>query len=389
MSTGFPYEPGSREPGLEHLVKALTADGHPHELKGRDAAVAAFRAARRPPRRAGLSARLGLPARLGAVAAALVAAFAGVTAAAYAQALPAPVQHIAYSVLAPFGVPNSKPSPPATQPQPTPAPTSASPSTTSHGTPSPSAAAPSCPCAAQTSRPAARGSILTIAASRAQLPANGFDLFSGKLTDLGHPEAGVRLRLLEQVAGAAGWQQAGSGMTGGHGGIRVRVPHLTQNATFRLAGPDGVASPAITVTVIPRVLLWRGSAPRGTDRLLAEARFGDAGDAVVLQELSGGTWEAVASGTLNPAHRASFDLPAAKAAGQYYRVLLRATGVHGASVSAPVREPRVRAAIGASAIVPQPTVPAPVLPDPGKRGGGTGHRVTAGPVAPSPMAETV
>ncbi len=389
MSTGFPYEPGSREPGLEHLVKALTADGHPHELKGRDAAVAAFRAARRPPRRAGLSARLGLPARLGAVAAALVAAFAGVTAAAYAQALPAPVQHIAYSVLAPFGVHDSKPSPPASRPTPTPAPSSAPPRAVHHGTPSPSAAASSCPCAAQASRPAASGSILTIAASRAQLPANGFDLFSGKLTDLGRPKAGVRLRLLERAAGAAGWQQAGSGVTGGHGRIRIGVAHLTQNATFRLSGPDGVASPPITVTVIPRVLLSRGSAPRGTDRLVTTARFGDAGDVVVLQELSGGAWDAVARGTLNAAHRASFDLPAATAAGHYYRVLLEATSSHGASVSAPVREPRIRAAIGASAIVPYPTVPAPVLPDPGKRHSAKGHSVTAGPVAPSPMAETV
>ena len=106
-----PAEHGSREPGLDHLIRALTADGFPHELAGRDAALAAFRAASRekhrrprfaPPR------GLRMPTRLSTVAAALVAGITGVTAAAYAQALPAPVQHIAYSVLAPFGVPNSQ-----------------------------------------------------------------------------------------------------------------------------------------------------------------------------------------------------------------------------------------------------------------------------------------
>ena len=34
-----------REPGIDQLISALTADGRPDELAGRDAALAAFRAA--------------------------------------------------------------------------------------------------------------------------------------------------------------------------------------------------------------------------------------------------------------------------------------------------------------------------------------------------------
>ncbi len=378
MSTGFPDEPGSREPGLDHLIKALTADGYPHELAGRDAALTAFRAARRRPRWAGVSVRrsrpvrlsmaaqLGVSARLAAVAAALIAALAGVTAAAYAKALPAPVQHIAYSVFANLGVPDNQPSAPAPaqsqRPTPPRGPVSTKASGTNHGTaPSPSASG-TCPCPSRTSHPVVSGSVLTIAAARAELPANGHDAFSGKLTYHGHPEAGVRLLLLERAAGAAGWHAAGTGVTGKYGRIRIGVPNLTENATFRLSGQDGVASPEISVTVIPRVLLWRDGAKAGTDRLITGARFGDPGDAVVLQELSGSAWQDVATGELNASHRASFDVPAASAAGQYFRVVLRGTAAHGASVSNRVLEPRIRAAIGARAIMSHRAEPGPVTP---------------------------
>ena len=51
-----------------------------------------------------------LPARLAVSAAAIIAVLGGFTAAA-AQALPAPVQQLAYNVLAPLGVPVSQPAP--------------------------------------------------------------------------------------------------------------------------------------------------------------------------------------------------------------------------------------------------------------------------------------
>ena len=384
MSTGIPHDPGSREPGLDLLIRALTADAHPHETAGRDAALAAFRAARGQQRR---RAHLTLPhfsphysARLGAVAAVLIAAFAGVTAAAYAKALPAPMQQIAYSLFAPLGVPDSQPVPGG---QPSLAPGSASGQPTPHSqnstspAASPSAAA-SCPCPARTARPAAKGSALALSAARVQLPANGWDLFTGKLTYKGRPEAGVRIRLLEQVAGGTGWRQVGNGVTGSRGRVKISVPHVTRNATFELAGRNGVGSATVSVTVIPRVLLWRVPAQPGTYRLVTAAHFGDPGDLATLQKLSGGSWQDVTSQPLGAAHRASFDLPSAKSGGHYYRVLLQATGMHGASVSGSVFEPRAKTAIGARVIDPHPHVP-PVGPGHGKR-----HRGVPGPVIPGP-----
>ena len=127
-------EPGSFEPGVDHLITALTARAHPHEFTGRDAALAAFREASRPqarsarmwppalparlrrsagPRR---SVRILLPVRLAVAAASVVAVLAGLTAAAAAQALPAPVQQIAYQVLAPLGVPLTQPKHPHPHP---------------------------------------------------------------------------------------------------------------------------------------------------------------------------------------------------------------------------------------------------------------------------------
>jgi hypothetical protein len=375
VSTGLSNEPGSREPGLDQLIRALTVEGHPRELAGRDAALIAFRAAQaRPPKRA----RLPLPhfsARLSAVAAALVVAFAGLTAAAYAQALPAPMQQIAYNLFAPLGVPSSH-SAPGGSPNPVPGSASGGPSANGNAPTSPSAsssASASCPCPAKTTRPAIKGSALALSAARQQLPANGWDVFTGKLTYHGRAEAGVRIRLLEQVAGGTGWRQVGNGVTGGRGGVRINVPHVTRNATFRLASRNGVGSATVTVTVIPRVLLWRAPAQPGTDKLVVAAHFGDPGDVVTLEELSSGTWQSVTTRTLDSTHQASFARSAAQAGGHYYRVLLQATGTHGASVSQSVFVPRAKAAIGARAIEPHPGVP----------GHGKRRRGVPGPVGPT------
>jgi hypothetical protein len=383
VSTGIPVEPGSREPGLDQLIRALTADGDPHELAGRDAALAAFRTAHsQPRRRPGLTFLPGGTARLSAVAAALVAAFAGLTAAAYAKALPAPMQHIAHSMLSGVGVPDSQPAPAKNHLAPTPGGAShpgagAGASASPHATPSPTG---SCPCPTPTTHHVLKGSALTVTTARLQLPANGWDQVSGRLTYHGHPEAGVRIRLLEQRAGSGGWVLAGSGVTGGHGWVRVGVPHVTRNVTFRLAGANGVRSASVSVTVIPHASLWRAApAEAGTFRLVAQSRFGDPGDTVVLQERSGGSWQDVATATLGPDHRASFDLPASQS-GHSYRAQLQATSAHGASLSAPVFVPHIKA-IGAKVVDPYPTMPHPGVP--GHRGGHH-HRVT-GPVTPGPV----
>ena len=381
MSTGFRNEPGSREPGLDQLIRALTADGYPQELAGRETALAAFRAARSQPRRnvVRLTVRPTGSARLGAVAVAVVATLAGLTVAAYAQALPAPMQHIAYSVFSSLGVPDSQPAAPAhshASPRSAHAPATAR----RHGKPSRSTKA-RCPCPARTSRPAVKGSTLTLAAARTQFPANGWDAFTGRLAHNGHPEHGVRLVLLEQTAGVSGWQRAGSGVTGPRGGIRVGVPHLTQNASFELASPDGeVVSPQISVTVIPHISFWRASAQTGINRLVAQARFGDIGDVVVLEELTDGAWQNVASQPLDAAHRASFDLPPGQAAGHYYRAVLQATGTHSASVSVPVHEPPVKTLTGTHVTSTPPTVRPADIPDHHGRHHGARGPIPTGPV---------
>jgi hypothetical protein len=124
VSTARGDESGAYEPGLEHLIGALTASGHPDELAGRDAARAAFCAASQQPTaaRSGWAwpastwsawrrrpIRLALPARLAVAFAVVAAVVGGFTAAATAQVLPAPVQRIADNVLAPLGVPVSRP----------------------------------------------------------------------------------------------------------------------------------------------------------------------------------------------------------------------------------------------------------------------------------------
>jgi hypothetical protein len=360
-----PGEPGFREPGLDHLIKALTADGYPRELAGRDAALAAFRTVSRQPRRRSRfsfslswSRPLTTSARLSAVTAALVAAIGGFTAAAYAQVLPAPVQHIAYSVLAPIGVPDSPSSASPVRSGAHPRSAPGAPARHVHGAASPPA---SCPCPARTSSRAIAGSALVLSVARAQLPADGTGVFSGKLTYHGHPEPGVQVRLLEQAATAPGWRVVATRVTGRYGGVRFRVPYLTQNAAFLVTVPDRMSSAQVTVTVIPRVLL---SIVPGhvTDRLVASARFGDPGDVVVLQELSGGAWRNVATQTLGAGHRAIFKVPASASPGPYYRTVLAATGAHGPGVSGLVRRPRTLGT-GAKAVVPtpQPTLAASSL----------------------------
>jgi hypothetical protein len=355
-----PIEPGSLEPGLDHLIRALTADGYPHELAGRDAALTAFRAAygqrRRQPR---FAQWLSGSRRLTTVAAALVAGVAGLTAAAYAQALPSPVQHIAYSVLSPFGVPDDQPSTSPARSGPAPGSAPGSAASGGHGTASPSA---SCPCPTATSSQAAAGSVLVINVGRTRLPAGGSDAIAGKITSHGQPESGVGVRLLEQPAGSPGWQLVASGVTGGHGKVRFGLVRLTQNAAFRLATPGGSGSAPVSVTVIPRVLLVLvpGAA---TDRFVASARFGDPGDTVVLQVSSGGTWQDVATETLGAMHHAIFVVPPG-AVGTNYRAVLRATSAHGRGISAPVRQTRAHSRIGAKVIVSGTTQPSPTATPP-------------------------
>jgi hypothetical protein len=234
------------KPDLDRLVTALTADGRPDELTGREAAAAAFRAAGErdaadgPTRRQRVSVRRPgstLPQRLAAVGAVVVVA-AGVAAAAYAQALPGPAQDLAHTVFAPLGVPASQPSQPGH-----PAAVTIATSGGKSGRASP---------AGKAKTPSPRpgdGYLITVGASRARVPAGETVAFTGRVTDYGRAAAGVRVRLFERRAGSVQFALVATGVTGPLGGFRLSSPPLAKTAIFRVVGPDAAHSAAVRVAV--------------------------------------------------------------------------------------------------------------------------------------------
>jgi hypothetical protein len=320
-----------RDPALDGLFRALTADGTADEMAGRTAALEMFRTnAGRPPRRR--PHRLRLAVSVSAAAAALV--LTGGIASAYAAALPAPVQHIAYRMLGRIGVPDTRrPEPSASRPAPG-----------ASAAPAPSASATGgCPCPA-TGRPGAGSApSLSLVAARTQVPAGGPDVLSGRLTvpgptGDGRPEGDVRVRLLERVAGHPGGRVAGSAVTNANGAVTLTVAHLDSNAWFRLTARGGVVSAPVLITVIPPVSLHLAPGPKpGMDTLTARAASAGTGDAVVLQERAGGVWYAVGRRALGSGHLASFSVLVPASGQVAYRVVLPRTAEHGRSVSTPVR----------------------------------------------------
>jgi len=345
-----------REPGLDRLIMALTTDGHPAELAGRDAALAAFRAASQSPRRAARRSPFGrMPARLAAVVAAGTAALAGVTAAAYAQALPAPVQQIAHTILAPLGVPNSQPQPAATR-----HPQHSASATGQAGTPGSTPQGAGCPCpataSASPSSTAAAHLTLTLSAARVRVPANAVDVFTGRVTKHGNAAAGIRVLLLERPAGSTTWRLAASGKTGPRGGFRLLSPRLTTTSAFRVSGPGGSHSTRVRVTVgMPvRVKLVPGKV---NDHLIVLAHAARPGDTVVLEKLVAGSWTKVASKRLGAAYQASFPVAAKTAAAHSYRGVVLIAGFR--VPSAAVWVPRAKHTTGATIIGGPSTSPSP------------------------------
>jgi hypothetical protein len=328
------------DPALNGLIRALTADGTAAELAARPAALAMFRDSRRPRHRR-------FAVSMGTAAAAVV--LAGGISAAYAAALPAPVQHIAYGMLGSIGVPDTHrvmPSPgsssglhglAATSPPASSARGSAPPRSSAPASSAP--ASPGCPCPA--SQPEAGvASTLVLTTAQAQIPADGDAVLSGRLAAGSRPEAGVRVRLYERPAGTSDWWEAASGVTDGSGDVTLTVPGLISNAAFRLAGPKGAVSAPVAITVIPQVFLdvTPGLLP-GRDRLTVLAPFADPGDVVVLQERSGGVWHRVAAHGLGLDDRTFFSVLIPAAGDAEYRVVLPRTIAHGRSVSSPVPIP--------------------------------------------------
>jgi hypothetical protein len=233
-----------RKPDLDQLVTALTADGRREELAGRDAALAAFRAAGQrdaadaaAARRQGARFRWPLVprARLAAAGAALVVA-AGV-AAAYAQALPSPVQQFAHTVLAPLGVQGSQ-QPGDQSPGTAPATGSTGITIASTGGKGKKAS----PSASDAYR-------VTVAVSRTRVPPGGRVAFTGQLTDHGQVAPRARVRLYERLAGSTQFTLVATELTGPRGGYKLTSAPMTATAIFRVVGPDSAHSVAVRVTV--------------------------------------------------------------------------------------------------------------------------------------------
>jgi hypothetical protein len=369
----------SSEPGLDVLLSVLAAEPTPDELAGESAALAMFRSSRstaaavpgppapepsasgpRPPgphasrphapgRRASSPRELSRPPSgwrsrpaWRFAAAVTLAAAAGFAVAAYTEALPAPLQHVAYGALGFAGVPDSHHSGPATTSSgqtgpgrahggshaPGGAPSSAP------GSPQPGASA-----SASGPPPAAGPEVLSVTTSSSRIVAGGSETFTGQLTHQGHAVAGARLSLQERAAGQPSWRPVGSATTDADGKAVVTVAHLTRNAGFRLAGPGRELSQPVLVIVVPPVSASVTVSPAGkSDVLTASSPLASPGNAVVLQIWTGVRWRSVQVSSLNAARQVTFVIRA-PARSREYRTVLLPTTVHGMSVSNTVTAP--------------------------------------------------
>jgi hypothetical protein len=246
---------------MDQLISALTADGRPDELAGRDTVLAAFRTASqraateptlRQRRVAPSSPPLTswLPTRLGAVAVAAVVVIAGIAVAAYTRALPGPVQDAAHTVFAPLGVPGGHQAPSGTAPGQGPAAITAA---TQPGN------CPSCATVFKTPSPRSGNHyVVTVSGARVRVTDGVIAVLTGRVGEYGRPAAGVRVALVARTTASAQWRIVATGVTGPRGGFRFVTPPLTADTVFRVVAPDGAYSGPVRVTV-PRTPLPAGS----------------------------------------------------------------------------------------------------------------------------------
>ena len=255
-----PRERDPHESGIDQLISALTADGRPDELAGRDAALAAFRTAgqraateqtlrqrRVVPFRRPLTGQL--PPRLTAIAAVAAVILAVIVAAAYTQALPGPAQDAAHTIFAPLGVPGKQP-PSGTVPSQGPAGIT---DATQPGN------CPSCGTVSTTPSPrTVDGYVVSLAVDRVRVTAGAVAVLTGRVTEYGNPAAGARVWLVARTAASAQWKVVATGVTGPRGGFRFVSPPLTTSVVFRVVGPDRAYSGPVRV-MVPRTPLPAGS----------------------------------------------------------------------------------------------------------------------------------
>ena len=339
MKTDPPGDLGPGAPGLDQLLGLLTAGPTPDELARQTATLAMFRQNVRPAtsrRRALVTRRL----QFAVAAVALVVAFAG---AAYAEALPAPVQHVAYRVLGFAGVPDA--------PRHASAPAGHHPAAHHHLAPggsrsqapgaTPTPATPGTSASASPSRsphpsksPVPSGpATLTLSTADTQIAAGADAVFTGQVTEHGRGVSGVPVGLFEHAAGRPGRHLAATATTGTGGQATLSVADLTVNARFWLVGPRHAHSKPVRVIVIPAVSVSVTSGPhRRAVVLTTQSPLAGPDSAVVLQVQRGGSWHNLRVRMLNASGLVRFGVRR-HAAARVYRVVLIATAAHGRSVS--------------------------------------------------------
>jgi hypothetical protein len=374
---------GERDPGVSRLLDVLASPPTDDELAGERSALAMFVAARDAPAQPTLErawepapvtppvagpaplaaarpARRRISLRL-AAAAAVVALAAGFAAAGYAAVLPAPLQRAAYRLLGFAGVPDSPdhasaaatspagghshhgPSP-SVRPSPTPG-SSSSPSprpsrggsrspAPPHHSPSPKPSSPGTP------PPGHSPDRLVITTPQQQIAAGDSVQITATLTERGQPISGGALTLVEHTAGQLGWQPVTTATTGQDGQAVLTQPTLTTNASFRVTGPHGVASPPLKIVVIPplTVSLEPGRSPR-RDLLIVDCPLAQPRNVVVLEgSLNQVQWRPLRLHRLHRGGQTAFSVLIRRVS-VTYRIVLLATPKHGQSISGPVTVP--------------------------------------------------
>jgi hypothetical protein len=364
MTSDLPGETGALDPGLDQLFRVLTATATPAELAGEQDALAMFRANVRPPASpapapgrpaaspagSGQSARrLRFPVRwsLRLATAATLALGGGAAAAAYAAVLPAPVQHVAHSVLGFAGVPDNQQNTSVPGPGKSrrhaglagshrgthPHGSSTPPASTRAGSPSPSPSGAASP-------PPLAGSLLSATAASTRITAGSTAVIDGMLTRSGSGVPGVTVTLVERPAGQLTWHKVGTGQTTADGNVAISVAALTENAVFRLTIPGAAHSSSVAVVVRPPITAVLDVGATAQDTLVVSTQYAHVGNVVVLQVRSAdGSWLYLRSKRLDASGQTSFLLSATRLKNREVRVVLHATVRHGAAVSSPVTVP--------------------------------------------------
>jgi hypothetical protein len=419
-----PEELGTGEPGLEQLLRTLTSPGTPGELAGEQAALTMFRAhvhapapapAPAPASRPDLAAANGTAVAADALAAAgaltgsdrgrdavqpvsgrtrpmrqlpgrrtdrpragrwpggrgvprlrlasigAAALLAGFASAAYAAALPAPVQHAAYVAFHWAGVPDTHHTRPTSSSggsssvtTPTaghssrPGAHSTPPGSTSGSHPgggkkSGKPAGSPTPSASPGSTSPATGPValaISVLGGATQVPAGTSVTFDGQLTAGTKPDANVFVRLMERPAGHLVWVRVDRAETNNLGDVVLTSPDLTRNARFRLAYATGTRSQVVVITVVPGLTTSLRLGPKGIkDYLTVSTTYAQKGDVVLLQVFKSGSWVTLQQHSLNAKGATVFTFSATKRQNEQVQAVLEATNLHAGATSASVTVP--------------------------------------------------